>query len=264
MWKGFLAVLSICSVMLCAETAYMLPQGKFFFCSEYQHYKTDHFWNHKGSKKDSFSDFDMNSYRARLAYGLSCKDTISLKGAYIRIDEKLNGRTLGMDDLELSWKRHFGCWNGKLISAQLTTIIPMGDKKQPVRYGSWGAEAAILMSKPWSYHSFCGWIDSSLAYRWYEGFPSDQIRASFIFGTQLNRWTLVNSNFIDYGLWNGKKQIGHSMIRKSANYRLWKTQLELRYQICRWLCLSGGYFQHLWGRNVGTGGGYFGNFSFCF
>lgn len=104
-----------------------------------------------------------------------------------------------------------------------------------------------------------GWYDLRLGYRTYTGFPSDQLRTSAAVGWLLGTYCqLIASTELDYGFFNGRASRSRNNLAFNANYRLLKGQVECAFRLMR--CLSGsiGAFRHLWGRNVGTGGGFFG------
>ena len=94
-------------------------------------------------------------------------------------------------------------------------------------------------------------------YRVYSGFPSDQIRAylDLFYNYGSRKWYLWLQGKLEYGVFNGKRKEHFNQILFNPNYRLFKGAIRFVGFVTPSLYIEGGYFQHLWGENVGTGGG---------
>ncbi|NGX43430.1 MAG: hypothetical protein K940chlam7_01727 [Chlamydiae bacterium] len=242
------------------KSACILPKGQTLLSGTYWSYSADKFWNSSGKKCSAYNEFDKFEYTFYLEYGLTCRDGISAKGTWGKIDESINGKTFGFGDVEIAWKHCLGTKWRHLVSMELLGIIPVEDKHKPgLRYGKYGGEVSLLASR-----GFCLWerkgsYDLRLGYRNYEGYPSDQIRAD----GQLNffpfsRLQISASGHLEYGLFNGNSRTDQSLFLLSPNYRLFRGQIEAVLCIWKGLSAFAGYHQHLWGRNVGTNGGFYG------
>lgn len=171
-------------------------------------------------------------------------------------EEKLNGHSRGFEDPELSWQVLLFKNSSSAFSAKLTGIIPIGPTKSCIRYGKMGGELKFLYSKIFQSLKKPCWIDLGLGYRLYNGFPSDQMNANVSLGYTLvpHVW-ILSSTQLYYGLFNGKTKFNQNNICFNPNFRLLTTQIQAIAQIYTHLSLNLGGFIHLWGENVGCGGG---------
>lgn len=221
---------------------------------------TDEFWNASGKKRDAFNDFEKDAIIFYAEFGITNCDTISAKSAWVRIEESINGRGFGVEDAEIGWKHSFGKVCNHYLSAELVGIIPTETEHKPgLRYGQYGGEANLLLTRGFTWWDRCGSYDVRLGYRAYEGYPSDQIRSDFILNYFVfPRLKISASGQLEYGLFNGSSRTDESLFLLNPNYRLFRGQIQAL--LCLYKGISGfvGYQRHLWGRNVGTGGGVYG------
>jgi len=226
---------------------------------EYLVYKTHHFWNSKGKKLPSFNDFDVQSGILFLKYGVTDADTVVARGAYNCICESMNGKTIGFEDSELGWRHALLGWKGWDFSAQLLAIIPSGRERDSLRYGRFGTEVDLHGQKYFCFNQNPGWFEVLVGYRAYSGFPSDQIRANTRLGYDLCPWFQLSAGAqLEYGVFNGTKSFSGPSILLEPNYRLLKIDYEALIRLTSISYIRLGGFQHVWGRNVGTGGGWYG------
>ncbi len=222
-------------------------------------YSTDHFWNKHGKKLPTFNDFKQTKISFSAEYGLTPKDTLGAYVFYVQNADRLNGKKRGVGDLELNWKRFLGCCGPYLFAMRILGIFPVGAKKRSVSYGEYGAEIDLHCQRSFSFFDRCGWYELLAGYRFYKGAPSDQIRADAVVGYQLlSRLRIISGLYLEYGIFNGSKKFQGPVILLNNNYRLLKAQVQAVITIKPFLSGAVGYFQHIWGCNVGTGGGYFG------
>lgn len=238
-------------------TAFLYNRGHGAIIFDGLTYKTHHFFNRHGKRCDSYNDYEQNGGYLKIEYGLTSKATVTAESSYQTICESLNGKSQGFDDTILSI-RHFITRKGAYFaSGEGKLIIPSGGRKYEVRYGRWGGELSLLLSKTLSIQKGLWWWDTKLGYCFFNGYPSDQIRAQAGLGACLNsRLTFYGKALLYYGLWNGQKECDN-IIRYNANFRLLTVKIEAFIRIWRTFYLSIGTFQNVWGRNVGTGGSYF-------
>lgn len=240
------------------DTAFIGPANTFYGLTYFSYYRTDHFWNKNGHKHPSFNKFNRQAYRLDMEYDINGCNAIFLKGGYTMVDEHLNGRSRGLEDPELSWQCLFFRNSCSAFSGKLTAIIPIGPKKSCVRYGKFGVELKALYSKCFDLLHHRWWMDLGLGYRLYSGFPSDQIRADATLGFAItSRSWLISSTQLYYGIFNGDSNANRNNICFNPNFRLLTTQLQGIVEINKYFSITTGGFVHLWGENVGSGGGFF-------
>lgn len=253
----------ICSNFLLVhpEIVYGWTPGEFVFEIDYLKYQTSHFWNKNGKKMPAFNHFDQNQYSFYLEYNPSRNDVVSWQGAYNRIEESVNGRTLGFSDSELIWKHYVYSCHSKYAALELRGIIPIGYSYKPgLRYGRPGIQLSGIFLQYLHPFGHQLWYQTRLGFRTYQGFPSDQIRADVIAGYEVaQNLQIIAATYLDYGLFNGTFRADRNMIAFDPNYRLLQAEMHALYYLNRWSYCAVGYFRHLWGNNVGTGGGWFGS-----
>ena len=194
-----------------------------------------------------------------MEYDITARQAVYLKGGYSMVNERLNGRSRGIEDPEASWQCLLYGDQGSAFSGRLTAIVPIGDKKCCIRYGKFGVEFKLLYSRIFELFNRQWWYDLNLGYRTYTGFPSDQLRSNFSIGCTItpNFW-ILSSTQLYYGLGHGDSQVNRNNICFNSNFRLLTTQVQGIIQIYKHLALNAGGFFHLWGENVGAGGGVYG------
>ena len=235
----------------CGETA-----GRGTFWS----YSASRFWDSSGRSQSAYNDFEIKEYIFSFAYGLTRCDTLSVRGGWARVEESMNGRVFGFEDCEIGWKHSLGEKWGHLMAVELVGILPVEDTYKPgVRYGEYGAEINLLMSSGFELYNRRGSYDLRAGYRAYAGFPSDQIRAdgSVLF-MPWPKVMLTASGHLEYGLFTGHSRTDASLFLLNPNYRLLRAQVEATFCLFKRVSPFVGYQRHVWGRNVGTGGGLYG------
>jgi hypothetical protein len=228
-------------------------------------YETNHFWNKQGHLKPSYNHFKQYEVDLCIEYSPVKTDIFAITARYDRIQESMNGNTNGFGDAEFSWVHRLSnlpkgeCW------CRLLTIIPTGKEKASLRYGRLGAEADLFYSSCFTLFNYPIGALCGIGYRMYHGFPSDQLRAYLDLTSQVysNLYWLCQTK-LEYGVFNGKRQEHFNQIILNPNYRLFKVQLSLVGYLADWIYLDAGYFQHIWGENVGNSGGFIGGLGFIF
>ncbi len=153
-----------------------------------------------------------------------------------------------------------GSWRNNVFAFQATAIIPSEHGYTPaLRYGEYGVEAKFHQSLQIHVSVRSLHVSVGLGYRWYHGYPSDQIRqdATLII-RPADRLSLYASSYLDYGVFNGERRLNQSLIWLNPNYRLWKVQVGVCCRLYKQSWISLNYFRHLWGENVGRNGGFIG------
>ncbi len=265
MFKKFLIVFFIFPALVQAyidepyhDSAFIGPAHTFYGLTYFSYYKTDHFWNQHGRKLPTFNKFNRKSYRLDMEYDISSCNAFFLKGGYTMVEEQLNGNSRGLEDPEASWQHLFYRDHCSAFSGKLTAIIPIGPHKSCVRYGRWGGEIKFLYSRVFEFLQRTWWTDLGLGYRMYSGFPSDQIRSDVSIGCTLLPYVwIISSTRLDYGVFNGDGKANPNNVCFNPNFRLLTTQIQGIIEVYKHVSITvGGYF-HLWGENVGAGGGFY-------
>ncbi len=230
-----------------------------------QTYNTRHFWNKHSEKKHSFNHFKETELQLYTELSLCSGAILSALGSYASIQDRLNGNTYGFGDVEASctlqaWGNSSSPW-----WINLTTIIPAGNEKEDLRYGRWGLEFDLFYSNATNLGPLPFWYYIGVGYRGYFGFPSDQIKAIINTATALTPDIFVYCiGNVEWGLFNGRRQEHFNQILFNPNYRLAAVEIGIvGYLSDNWY-VDVGYFHHVWGANVGTGGGFNGGLGLCF
>jgi len=223
----------------------------------YKQYKTDHIWNRQGKKINIHNDFRQREYQLFADYYFTRNDCLSLHSSFVEIEEILNRNTRGFTDPELIWTHCFYSNGTESLCTELTAIIPVAGQKHELRYGRFGGELGLYYSTCVDLSSHPVYFDATLGYRAYSGYPSDQIRNTFIVGSYLlPGFYLEGRTDLHFGVFNGKSHMHHPLVFFNANYRLLKAQIRGVLNIYSGFYVSLGCFGHVWGQNVGTGGGF--------
>lgn len=240
-------------------TAFIAPPGTIDNLFTYSTYCTDSFWNKYRKKLPTYNHFNQESYLLYTEYAVNCCNSVAINGGYSMVKESLNGNSRAVEDFELSWKHLLTGSKESALTSQIIGIIPVGDKKSSIRYGQSGLQIGILYSHIFDLWNHFTWIDVELGYRYYRGFPSDQIRSSLALGYVINSYIqVIAGSQLEYGLFNGKSECNLNNVVFHPNYRLLNTQIECVIKIFSHAAISLGAYRHVWGQNVGCGGGYYG------
>ena len=246
-----------------SAAAFTRKAGTKFISSVISRYQTARMWDPDGHRKPSGNRFRKLEFDNYLEAGITDDDLLFAKVLYDRIDESLHGRTWGFYDPEFGWRHRFYQEGSKSAATQVTAIIPAGSAGKPaLRYGRAGGELMLSFGQSLDNKSFPTLLkrpffyDIGIGYRFFEGFPGNQLRGELTLGKTLSpRIELYLSSHLEYGLWDGSPLAAGSSVLQEANYRLLKLSLLMRARISKDASLIVGYTKHIWGRNTGTGGG---------
>lgn len=252
-------VIFFCHCTILTANDIIKDSGTFSFSFSYETYRTSHFWNTNGHRLPSYNLFQGRGYRIYTEYGITAKDTIGVEGAWDKITEAVNGHAMGFNDILLNWKHVLYNNCGSQIAVQMIAIIPPTTEYKPgLRYGKFGAEVGIFYIRDRYLQNLHLWYDFKAGYRYYLGFPTDQIRSHLRFCCLWDSHIQVNTGlFLEYGIFNGKSQIMSNLIAYFPNYRLLTVEIQAALRFFKYAYASIGYRQHAWGNNVGTNGGFF-------
>ena len=239
-------------------TAYIGLPGEVDLLLTYSTYSTDDFWNRHGKLLPTYNHFKKQSYLLYGEYVINCRNSISINGGYSGVEESLNGHSRGLEDVQLGWKYLLRSMPSSALTAQVIAVVPVGKTKSSIRYGRLGMQANLLYSHIFRFAKSYVWCDLGIGYRYYHGFPSDQIRAEAALGYQINACVqMIATSEFDYGLFHGGSKHNINNVVFHPNYRLLKAKLECVMRLFSHASLSVGAYKHFWGRNIGRGGGFF-------
>lgn len=239
-------------------TAYIGAPGEADILLSYSMYSTDRFWNAHGKQLPTHNDFTSHAVLLYGEYALNECNSFTFNGGYSMVNESLNGDMWAFEDAEIGWKHLLLGGETSALTGQLIVIVPAGHPRPSVRYGQFGIQYSFLYSDTFDLYDRCGWYDVDIGYRWYQGFPSDQVIANAAVGYDLtSRIQMILSGEFDCGIFNGDDDKHPNNIILNPNYRLLQAKLECVVRVFRQMSISVGGYRHLWGQNVGVGGGYF-------
>ncbi len=242
--------------------AFVQEKGKSFLSLQFWTYNTRSYWDREGKKRNAHNHFVKREINTYYEYGLAKRWTLTAKVLYDWIWQSVDPKkTVGFVDPEFGL-RHL-LWSKKdrrFLSVEGTLIVPAGtDKKAVLRYGKFGFQGTVLYAGNFKIKEKWGFYVGEIGYRWYQGFPSDQIRANLGAGFDFTKkFQVIVAYFLEYGVFNGKKQVFSEVIQNDPNYRLLKGTLTLVYRLSEKTSLTAGYYRHVWGQNTGTGQGFYG------
>lgn len=244
---------------------FIKEKGELVSTLEYTRYKTSHFWNSDGNDREAFNKFTFQGISLFVKYGVTEFDTLVARGAHAFIHESMNGNTIGFEDIELAWRRALFLGCGYELAAQCLVIVPAGNEKDSLRYGRFGTELDLHGTKYFWWNKNPAWVEALVGYRVYDGFPSDQVIAKTRVGFDYTPWFQLSfAGVLNYGILNGTKHVSGPTILWEPNFRLFKIEIETLFRLTCWAYAKIGGFKHVWGRNVGTGEGYYASLLFDF
>jgi len=237
-------------------------KGEFFLAPQAYYYTADKYWNRHGSKKEIGCTFKKWEYATYGEYGLDDETTITFRIPYIRIECGGSSES-GLGDIEAGVIRRLRSWDSSVLSFQLLSVIPTGysiDKDLRLGYGRFGIEPSLLFG--FGQESY--FLEGGVGYRYYFGYPSDQIRGYGRAGLKGNGWMLIDTLDVQWGLNNGDtKRVGRN-ITVEPYYRLVQNDIDLVVNLFDGLSLSVGFVKALWGRNTGDGKNFYAQLWFRF
>ncbi len=260
----FLVGLSLAAASGVHAGAWVQPRHKLFMSLQTYYYETDHYFTDSGHRRDRGGDFRKWEFNPYLEYGLTERDTLVGNFFYDWLSDDASGKkkkTQGLADLELGWKHLVAHRDPYVFSVQGTLIVPTGydiDDDPRLGYGRLGAEGSVLLGRYFKLADRYGYIDTSLGYRYYLGYPGSQVRSTLSIGYDIVKpIQLMATAELQYGLNDGDdKAVGPNLIVE-PDYRLLKLTLAARWRITEYYSVVGAWYAHAWGENTGGDGGFY-------
>jgi len=226
-------------------------EGEFFISLQGYYYEATNYWDGDGNKRPigcTFKKWETSLYGE---YGYGEKTTLFFKFPYQRL-ECGSSSTTGLADVEAGVLRRLYTGRG-VASLKLTAIVPTGyslNDDLRLGYGRVGAEAMLLGG----YGFKGGWTEGGLGFRYYAGYPSEQVRGYWRIGLKPHpRLLIMNTLELHYGLANGTvKRVGKN-VTLEPDYKLLQNDLSFSLNLGGGAWFQLGYLKALWGRNTGDG-----------
>lgn len=225
--------------------------NEFLLSSKLYRYQATKYWDHNSREKDIGATYDKKELNLYFEYGLGGDRTLVMQSAWDHITSG-SGRAEGVSDLEISLIQKLREDGPQVLSAKALIIIPGSyptDRVPLIGYGISGAELGLMLGR-----SFESWyLDSALSYRYYDGYPSDQLRGNLALGYDLIRTVRAKGELSAiYGLENGQPILINEIVIP-PDYRLLQADLSLEFKLDPKLSMVLGYNQALSGRDTGVG-----------
>ncbi|MCK9174466.1 MAG: hypothetical protein M0O96_04225 [Desulforhopalus sp.] len=238
--------------------AWPQKQNEIFLAPKIEYYETGEYWDRSGDRHSMKEEFKKLSAQTYMEYGLTKKDTLTAKAFYDFVDNE-DGSTQGFSDVELGYRRCLFNQSGMALSAGITGLIPAGysiNEMPSLGYDRLGMETFLAAGYGWEVTGRNGFAETTVRFRTYEGFPSDQLRGSLVLGQDITRiLQLILESEIQWGLDNGDTVQLDDDTTIDAYYRLFKMTLHCRIRMTDDQSLVFSGFRNVWGENTGAGGG---------
>lgn len=231
-----------------------IPTDSYLGC-QYLYYATNNLWTNHGSNIPAHNEFMRHDTKAYGGFDMNTRSCIWAQGGFDSVNQQINPNRTGFEDFNLGVYRAFFDDQISSYGCGLQMDIPGGEPRAALRYGAWAGEFYVNYQN----HINCAHYSFDLGYRVYTKHVSDAIRAAFRVDWPFSRrLQLTAQGDLDFALFNGKRNFYDNRMAFNPNTRLFKAKVIGVYQITKMFYLNAGYFKHIWGQNVGTGGGVFG------
>ncbi|ADC90118.1 hypothetical protein Thal_1489 [Thermocrinis albus DSM 14484] len=238
--------------------AFGREEGELFISLTPRFYKADKFFDKNGNRKPIGCSFKKEEIELYAEYGISSKDTLIFKVPYQWLSCG-DAKTSGFSDIEAGIIRKLVKNNSYVLSAYGVAILPTGysiHDNPRLGYGRIGLEGGILYGRGFGK----GFIDTGIGYRYYFGYPSDQIRGYLMGGYSITKnFQLLGIIDAQIGLGNGKrKNLGYN-ITLEPDYKLIQIYIGPRILLNNNISINFGLHKVIFGRNTGDGAGAYGS-----
>ena len=227
-------------------------KGEFFSTIQFYRYTADKYWDNNGDKRSIGCTYKKNELALYGEYGFTERTTLLFRIPYVAI-KCGRDESSSVGDIELGFLRKLIEKGRGVLSIQTLFIIPSGYSiRKPLRvgYGRFGVEAYMLSG----YGLEKVFLEGGIGFRYYAGYPSEQIRAYGRVGFKPSRRVMImNTLEMHYGLGTGKRKVVGRNITLEPNYKLLQNDLFVTLKVTENLNWGLGWIESLWGRNVGVG-----------
>jgi len=257
----FIALLTSCTLVGSVQAqAAAMPEtkGQWFLAPQVSYYSTSRYWdiNGVGRPLGSYAPFIKRELSLYGEYGLTANTTLTFNTAYDVLTQPspagpLQGSGFTQFDIGLIHAllrdQHYA------LSLYGWALLPNGRAPDSqgllVGYDRAGVEGGILAG---AYYD-SGYVDAGVGYRWYFGYPSNQIRAYVNGGlTFAPGWQILGGLSGTFGT-NRNATFSVGSIVSQPYYQLAQASIGLRYRILPGVSVVPMAYFPFWGRNTGQG-----------
>jgi len=223
------------------------------------YYDTSSYWSNQGHKQSepTYSQYDLNPY---IEYGLTSDITVGTNFFLLR--DHQDGSTTGtsqtswgLGDSEFFLRKRLWQGDGLVFSAQPMVKLPSPTDTMPKLGGS-SPDAGLGLSGG---YSFIAWglqdfADIDTQYRHRFGTPKDQVNLAGTVGISVSpSWMIMPQTFFTYRTTTPTNAVFTNS--GADDYNLITMQLSAVYKVTDETSLQFGGFDHVAGRNTGSGDG---------
>ena len=222
---------------------------------QYLYYATNNLWTSHGTNLPAHNEFMRHDAKLYGGCDINLQSCVWAQGGFDSVRQQVNPNRTGFEDFNLGAYRAFYDNQTTSYGCGLQMDIPGGEPRAALRYGAWMGEFYV------NYQSFfkSAHYSFDLGYRVYSKHVSDGLRAAIrVDWPFTHRIQLTAQGDLDFAFFNGKKNFYDNKMAFNPNTRLFKAKVIGVYRLTKMFYLNAGYFKHIWGQNVGTGGGVFG------
>lgn len=234
-------------------SAWTRNKGETFYSLFISNYKAKKYFDNQGKKNPMTDEYRKSLFSYYFENGLTDKVTLTFKAPYARVEQG-KYENEGFEEIELGFIYNIKRLEKESYSRYTNFILParLADELEvmPLSYGKPGLEFGFSYGK----NLKNGYLDSALGYRYYQGYPSSQLRTyiarSSIINKDLQMFFLLDGQF---GLNDGKKKvIATKNILLDTNYKLLQIYIGPMFRYKKSF-INIGYQKVLFGKNTGLG-----------
>lgn len=228
----------------------------------YYYQEGSDYYDNNSNLKSSPNKFVKNSINTYVEYGITDKVTAILDVPYDIVKD--GGQTSkGIGDIKLGIIKNLKTDSSSSLSFYGFGIIPTGYSIDTSNagigrgYDRLGAEFGLAYGKSFSK----GYVESAVGYRFYTGFPSDQIRAytqgEYDINKNIGLYGMIDAQL---GVYNGRSIYSYNNNLIPQGYRLVQAYLGIVLKT-DFANFNFGYNKTLWGQNTGDLKGFYFGFN---
>jgi len=241
--------------------AWAQPKGSGLAITTYRFYGTGDNFNSRGERVSYGNDgyFSKNQINVYAEYGLLDRLTIFGNFFYdfVNYNDNFSSQSNnGFPYQELGVRYQF--FDEPAMSFQVLAGIPTsGGSRQPaLSNNQFDYEFAYYIGGNYKIFGYDAFWDIGVGYRLRTGAPSDEFRWYMTTGVKFNEyWEAFFQAEGIHGLGNNQRQFVGNNVLLTTDFQLIKLRMSVVYNINKSWSLQAGPVLHVWGNNVGAGGG---------
>ncbi len=227
----------------------------------FRFYNTGDSFDLRGNRVDFTNDGHFFKYELNLYVEYGVLDRLSLIGNFffnhlVFENDFVRNVNTGFPYQEVGVRYQF--FDMPAMSFQALVGIPTSsaDGRPALSNNQFDYDFTYYIGNEYEWFGVNGFWEMGLGYRVRTGNPSDELRWYATLGVILNdQWDLLFQAEGIHGLGNGKRQFNRENVLLNLDFQLVKLRMSGLYHINENWALQVGPVLHLWGNNVGAGGG---------